>query len=308
MPVTKKQVLDHLTKAQQGIRQGKNQSALTHISSAKVGVANLREPASPEPPQPPPAPAPEPAPAPQPPPAPTYPPAAPDIAAYRTITDFSERLLKQPSRAAMIADPAGSGRDVISLTCLNEDTGVTSNPRAQLGGKYILEPETEFWLHTRIYFPEDFPTFDNWMSLCGVWGPPFGLDGGPFHLQTWDGRTLNAERNSTYHDDLPLKMPIVRGQWTDILWHEYLSQDPTKGFVELWRDGTPQTFIEAPGNPTQRLYMKTIDASNSGEPGNVNQSARISVYYAKDSMPERRPVTVLFDGVYLGTTRESVGA
>ncbi|HUB99111.1 MAG TPA: heparin lyase I family protein [Solirubrobacterales bacterium] len=299
MPVTKKKVLEDLTAAEKAVRRRETNVALHEIEQAKAGVAQLREPAPPVPaptPEPPPAPQPTP---PPPAPAPTYPPAAPNIGAFRTIYDFPERLLASSSRAQMVPDPAGSDRSVISLTCLNGDTGnPTPNPRAQLGTAYILKPESTYWGRTRIFFPKDFPTFRTWMTLVSIWAPPYGGDGAPFHFMSWNGTNLEVERNSNSHDDTPLAMPITRGQWMDLLWCERLSK--TDGFVEVWVDGKQQTFE----NGQARLAYPTIDNTNSGG----NQNLRLEVYYAHNGIPNGQPVTVLFDGLYVGTSRESVGA
>lgn len=231
----------------------------------------------------------------------TYPPVKPDIGSWSKISDFPEKLVF-PGRAIEVADPAGSGRKVVSLTAANTDTGnPTPNPRAQLGTAYLLKPESEFWLRTRLWFPDNFPTFSGtWMTLVSMWAPPYGGDGAPFHFMTWDGQTLRVERNSNHGDDTPLWIPITRGKWMDLLWHGYLSKDSSKGFGEVWLNGEPQTFKTG----GTRLQMVTIDNTNSGG----NQNVRLEVYYKLNGIPNRQPITVLFDGLHIGTTKASVGA
>lgn len=240
--------------------------------------------------------------------APTYPPRAAEFA-WTKVSDFPENL-SFPGRAKMVLDPAGSGREVISLTTANTDVGnPTTNPRCQLGTKRVFKEESPFALRTRLWFPADFP-FYGWMTLIGMWAPPFGSDGAPFHFMTWDGKTLRVERNRNHGDDTPLWMPLSRGVWVDVLWAGFLSKDPSRGYGEVDLNGVPQTF----SNGQRRLYMATIDDSNQGNPGDplgATQNARLAVYYKVKAVasgaPQPPPVTVLFDGLYAGTTRASVG-
>jgi hypothetical protein len=270
------------------------------------------EPApAPEPtPTPTPAPEPAPAPAPEPAPAPT-----PEPAPESSSTDLlfqglhvSNYWLNQsaPGAVTEVGDPAGSGETVFKMTVSNKDVypiTPTGDPRAQLLTPSSITPGEDFWWSAKFFLPADFPTsVPGWITLMqGAYGPPFNGTP-PWHIEV-SGNELRWQRNSTYSWDIPWRMPVVRNRWVKVLLHESFG---TNGSVEMWIDGQPVTFFgSGTYNPnheatTQRLAMKTMDASNNGGP---NEMAIQS--YRKLGMFES---VTLFQGPgRLGTTRTSVG-
>jgi hypothetical protein len=281
MPVTKKQVLDLLTKAQKGIREGGTQSALLHIAAAKRGVAQLREP----PPLDPPAPAPEPTPAPDPPPAPAPPPTPqPDLFNGSKISDFKVEAVREH-----VSETTIDGRACIRLEVHEGDVKPltpTDNPRAQLLTPNLIKPGTEFWLATDLYIPQDFPFVEDWLSLISIYGAPFN-GSSPWQIEIV-GDKLQWMRNAGGRYAVPWSITCPKGRWVSVLHHERFASD---GWVETWVDGN----LVCP-----KYALATVDASNNGAPN----YAKIMHYRAKGQFDQ---ASVYFTGLRLGTTRASVG-
>jgi hypothetical protein len=211
-----------------------------------------------------------------------------------------------PGAVTEVPDPAGSGETVLQMTV--KDTDVypitpTENPRAQLVSPSIIEPGREFWWHSRFFLPANFPSsVPGWLTVLeGPYGPPFNGPP-PWHIEA-SGSELHWQRNGTYNWDVPWRMPLVRNQWVDVLLHERFGTD---GWVEMWINGQQVTFFESGNyNPnhiasTQRLEMKTMDASNNG-----GANSTYITNYRKAGMFE---TMTLFQGpLKLGTTRTAVG-
>lgn len=221
------------------------------------------------------------------------------------ISDFLNQ--SAPGAVTEVPDPAGSGETVLQMTVRDTDVypiTPTENPRAQLVSPSIIDPGEEFWWHSKFFLPADFPSsVPGWLTVLeGPYGPPFG-GAPPWHIEV-SGSELHWQRNGTYNWDIPWQMPLVRNQWVDVLLHERFGTD---GWVEMWINGQPVTFFQSGNyNPnhlaaTQRLEMKTMDASNNGGPN----SAYIT-NYRKAGMFET--VTLFHGPLKLGTTRTAVGA
>ena len=205
-----------------------------------------------------------------------------------------------------VPDPSGSGISVLRMDVNNSDVyplTPTADPRAQLLSPSIFFDGTEYWWNSSFYLPTDFPaSVPGWLTVLeGPYGRPFGGTP-PWHLEI-SGDMLRWQRNSTYDWDVPWETPVVRGSWVNVLVHGKLSAN---GFIEMWVNGKQTTFF--PGsthNPlgeatTQRLNMKTMDASND-ESSNfvVIQSYRELGMFSNLS---------LFQGpMLIGKTRASVG-
>lgn len=185
------------------------------------------------------------------------------------ISDYSNQ--SAPGAVTLVPDPAGSGQQVFRMTVSNADVAPitpTKDPRAQLVTPGLIKIGDTFWLSTKIYLPSDFPTQPpGWFCGLQVYGPPF--NGSPPWSICFDGpagKQINWSRNGTY-SDMPWGMPMVKGQWINVLLHEKLASD---GFVEMWINGQPVTFFDgSTNNPhhvasTQHLVMQTADKSNNG--------------------------------------------
>jgi hypothetical protein len=221
------------------------------------------------------------------------------------INDFVNE--SAPGAITEVPDPAGSGEAVMKMTVANEDVAPitpTDNPRAQLGSPEFVHPGDEMWWHARFYLPKNFPSWvPGWMNLMeGPYGAPWG-GSPPLSVEVHDD-TIRWQRNNTYEADIPWSIPIVRGQWVDVLEHFRFGHD---GFIETWIDGQQITFFK-PGsyNPlhereTTHLNMETMDQSNDGGTNFfVLQSYRMKGMFGSLS---------IYQGpTQVGTTRESVEA
>jgi Polysaccharide lyase len=210
-----------------------------------------------------------------------------------------------PGAIAEVPDPAGSGETVFKMTVADHDVfplTPTHDPRAELLSPATIEPGDEFWWSAKFLLPRSFPApVPGWVTVLeGPYGPPyFGTP--PWHIEVTRDR-IQWSRNRTYGWDVPWKMPLVRGQWVEVLVHGRLA---AHGFVEMWVDGRRVVFFRDrgfnPGRhaPTTRLRMQTLDRSNDEGPNYVS----ILNYRRHGMFPS---VTVLQGQTALGPTRASV--
>lgn len=224
----------------------------------------------------------------------------------KKISDFDANE-SAPGAISEVSDPLGSGETVLQMAVNDEDVypvTPTENPRAQLLGPDTLAKGDEFWLATKFLIPEGFPSVPEWLSLVGVYGPPYGGPG-PWVLEI-SNNELAWQRNSTYSYDIPWSVPLVKGKWTRLLLHMKLGESGS-GFVEMWIDNKRITFFNpttSPWNPlkvkeTNHLAMSTMDASNNEAPN----SARISQYRAVGQFEEG---TLYFGPLRIGPERADV--
>jgi hypothetical protein len=209
------------------------------------------------------------------------------------LSDF-DALEAAPGAFQEVPDPLGGGETVLQVTVNERDVAPitpTDNPRAQALSPDIIDNGDEFWLQTKFMIPTNYPFVPHWMSLLGIYGPPYGGPG-PFVLEVCENR-LQWMRNGNYNWDVPFQMPLIKGSWVTVLMHQRFASD---GFVELWINGQQINFF----GREPRLNMQTADRSNNGAPN----SARIS-QYREAGMFETG--TLYFGALKIGTTRESVG-
>jgi hypothetical protein len=210
-----------------------------------------------------------------------------------------------PGAVSEVSDPEGGGDSVFKMTVANSDVAPvtpTSDPRAQLLSPSIIEPGEEFWWSGHFFLPPDFPSsVPGWLTVMeGPYGAPF--DGTPpWHIEI-NGDSIQWTRNDTYKYDIPWRMPLVRGQWVDVVVHEQFSEN---GWVEMWVDGEPITFFSSDSyNPlhepaTTRLQMQTRDHSNDRGPNfTVIQSYREASIFSS--------VSLLQGPMAIGTTKAAV--
>jgi hypothetical protein len=207
-----------------------------------------------------------------------------------------------PGAVQEIEDPTGEAGRVFDLTVHDSDVyplTPTDNPRAQLLSPGIIEKGDEFWLGTKFMIPQGFPEVDGWMSLVSIYGPPFEGTG-PWQVDV-RGASLCWQRNEDSDWDIPWREPIRYGKWVSILLHERFATD---GWVEMWIDGKPVTFFAGSETsnpdhhePTERLHMATVDASNDGGPN----AAKIMQYRQAGMFGVG---SVYFGELKIATTRE----
>jgi hypothetical protein len=232
-------------------------------------------------------------------------PTAESIFTGAKIKDFS-LTQAAPGAITEVADPAGGSEKVLKMTVSNKDVAPitpTENPRAQLLTPDLIKSGQEFWLQTKFFLPQDFPSsVPGWMALVEIYGEPFG-GSSPWQIDI-EGNNISWTRNRTYKYDTPWQMPISKGRWITILLHERFAAD---GWTEMWVDGAPVKFFSGGSyNPnkvaaTEHLPMQTMDSSNNGSSGNA---AKI-MNYRQAGMFES--TTIYFGALRIGTTRASVG-
>lgn len=209
------------------------------------------------------------------------------------LSDF-DALEAAPGAFQEVSDPLGSGETVFQVTVNERDVfpvTPTSNPRAQALSPDIIKLGDEFWLSTKFMIPTNYPNVSDWMSLIGIYGPPYGGPG-PWVVEVVENR-LQWMRNGNYHWDVPWSMPLIKGSWVTVLMHQRFASD---GWIEMWVNGQQVNFF----GREPRLNMMTADGSNSGAPN----SARISQYREAGQFETG---TLYFGALKLGLTRESVG-
>lgn len=261
------------------------------------------KPTTPAAPSTPTAPASAPTPSPTPTPVPTS--TAGSLFSGLKVKDFAN-LQQAPGAITETTDPLGSGEKVLKMTVSDKDVAPvtpTNNPRAQALSPDLIESGDEFWMSTKFMLPQDFPsTVPGWLALMEIYGAPFN-GSSPWQIGI-EGNSIAWTRNGSYKWDVPWKMPIVTGQWVTVLLHERFASD---GWVEMWINGQPVKFFASGGyNPgkvatTERLAMKTMDASNNG-----GANAAKIMNYRKVGM--FASTTVYFGALRLGATRASVGS
>lgn len=227
---------------------------------------------------------------PEPEPEPPVEPPKPDLFWGRKISDFPGVIRAAKDRITEVPDPLGSGETVFKYTVQDGDVAPltpTENPRAQMESPDFVKPNTEFWFKTKILIPEDFPAFppastNPWFTYFAVYGPPFA-GSGPWHISTWDGKTMVWEEH-----EKSFSAPIVKGKWMDFTQHGLFSE---QGWLEIYLDGT----LVCPKTPAA-LRNHT---NNGG-----NNNVRISSYRKKGMFPT---CTYYWGPLLCGTTKASVG-
>lgn len=209
-----------------------------------------------------------------------------------------------------VADPLGSGKQVIRMDVPNTATGPTSNPRCQMSPPHNLMADTEFWGGFAVLFPSGsgptagvtpFPTMpegnSGFMNICQVYtSEPVSSAPTKLGFRAGSGQELMWQRNVTYGNDRPWNLggPVEKDKWYEFVYHSKLSADPTVGFNELYmRTSTAggwvkQTFFPGTPQQTDKLFMKTLDpAANLGLQRwdiqlyrSVNMFNNVSIYFS----------------------------
>ncbi|MFK5582872.1 cell wall-binding repeat-containing protein [Serinicoccus sp. LYQ131] len=199
-------------------------------------------------------------------------------------------------RITVVNDPGplGASRKVLKFEVHESDNQLTGNPRAQAETPKMFEEGTEVWAGFSTYFPSGWPDqlpsqVGNFVTFAEIYGPPYAGTA-PLRLGMQHGESrLRIQRNKNYNWNVPWSdSPITKGVWHDWVIREKLSKNGDIGFVEAYRN-TGEGWEIVPLNGKTRLYMKTIDSSNSGGP----QYHKIALYYSA-GMGLPGPLTMYF--------------
>lgn len=212
-------------------------------------------------------------------------PVNPDLFWGRKISDFTERIMAAPDRVTEVKDPLGSGETVFKYTVQDSDVAPltpTENPRAQMGTPYFIKNGQEFWFRTKLLVPNDFPTFNGWLTFYSVYGPPYA-GSSPWHLSTWDGKNIVWEEH-----EKSFSHPIERGKWMDFTQHGLFSEN---GWLEIYLNG-------------ELVMPKTNAALRNRTNNGGNNNVRISSYRQKGLF---QTCTHYWGPLLCGSTKASVG-
>jgi hypothetical protein len=180
--------------------------------------------------------------------------------------------------------------------------------RAQLVGPSIETEGKDYWYAWDVNVDPTFPTSNSWQVLM-QWHST--VDGSPPLNFLAEGDNLVLETrprpNEPYSGITNIwTTPLAKGSWHDIQIHVHWSSSPSAGFVELWHDGTRQTFTATPaehGNGVScvgatRCGFRTIYPGDAGN--------RSMVTYYRDAAVNGTGV-VHHDGYRIATTQGALG-
>ena len=190
-------------------------------------------------------------------------------------------------RISIVDDPRlGSARKVLRFRVYQSDSGLTSNPRAQIETPYTFDRGEDRYMGFSVRLDSAFPTrlpSGAWVSFGSpAFGPPYA-GASPVSLKVQNssvGSVVRFQRNDTYNHDIPWTGPRVadvRGRWLDFVIRIKLHGDPSIGFVELWMN-KGSGWVKQSLHGRSRLYMRTYDSSNNGGTNN----SRLALYYRRD--------------------------
>ena len=199
--------------------------------------------------------------------------AAPDVlfdadVGHRGLSAYAAVVHR--NRVAVVDDPVlGRARKVMRFTVYDSDTGPTADPRAQVETARRWGEGADIYVGFSLLLPRGWPAQlpqggSSWLTLAEVYGPPYA-GASPVKVGMGSGvPALSVQRNATYDWDVAWrKGPILTGRWQDFVIHERLSKDPAKGFFEIWTN-TGSGWHQGKVEGRDRLYMRTLDASNGG--------------------------------------------
>jgi Polysaccharide lyase len=209
-------------------------------------------------PAPDPGPAPSPAPTPAPTPSPTPPPAPlPNgevlFRATFDSTGFKGWYVQSiPGRVVTTsADPFEGSRAVRFEVRDGDVEPDTGSERSELSGPTFNEGE-DLFIRDAIRVPSTNTYSAPWQIVQQL----HDIDGSPgiaVFLDNQPSLKVGAGDSSPIYWQGPALEP---DRWYDLVYRVYLSQDPSKGFVEVWLDGAQQTLR----NDQTRMYGQTIQA------------------------------------------------
>jgi len=209
--------------------------------------------------------------------------------------------------------PAGApvarmGRHAVAVTLLDTDVAPctpTDNPRASGYIERLFRPGDTVWEAFSVYVPDDFPPVPYFLMFQEDYGFPFhSVPPNGFYIQDLTGAGNRFYITGDY--DPATKRgtqvwegPLTTGVWHDWLVHKKLTTDAT-GFLEVWLDGHPLTFI----NGGTRLSGQHTMLAGARSANFSLMQYRAAGMFPTDRYP--RGLTIYFDEARVGTTREIV--
>ncbi|MGB3482215.1 MAG: polysaccharide lyase [Mycobacterium sp.] len=151
-------------------------------------------------------------------------------------------------------------------------TGICCGARAEVSGDAAVQAGEgdERWYQWSTRFGEEFPSGVGW-SVLSQWhadadgSPPVAIlanvtaDRWGIVLTKWD--SPNDQDPPKF---APWSAPVVRGVWNDIKMHVKWSARDDIGFIELWINGAPQVFTDAPCSQQTRCATRTLMPGGGG--------------------------------------------
>ena len=171
----------------------------------------------------------------------------------------------------------------------------TQNPRAQIGSSNFIKEGDEYWVAFSVYFPTNLPdvTPYDWVVIQSFYGSPGGGSGPTHFVLGWDGR---LGKTVLSYPETGLAIPLVRGQWLDLMAHVKFSKNPSLGWVEVYYNGVQQKL---PACNCMRMVKQTINSETTSA-----LHSKLAFYRKAGMWPGA--VSVFFDRHRVGLTRASV--
>jgi hypothetical protein len=148
--------------------------------------------------------------------------------------------------------------------------GSAGHPNSNLQSPGLFKPGTNDYIGFSTDFPFSFP--NNvclpwkpmcWMQIMEIYGQPYaGIP--PIAMYVIGNRLTLGETPTpiwTAHT------PIVKNAWQDVVLRVNFSTNPAVGYVQLWLNGVPQTFI----NHSTRYDEATLKSGNDWDGVHANR-------------------------------------
>lgn len=219
--------------------------------------------------------------------------AAPCFAAVQWAGDFETGNLNQwtkvqevsPDRLQIVADPVRQGKYALKVTVKQGDNPINAsgNRNEVLKEDGSTTEGSEAFYKWDTMFADDFPSAKTW-QLFAQWHQPEDCCGSPpIQFQVY-GEELQLTVSTA--ETLVWRAPLVRGVWHEFVLHAKFSDDPHKGFVELWYDGKKvleKTYAATRANGY--LKMGLYRANTVSQTGVLYQDGMIRGQALEDVMP-----------------------
>lgn len=154
----------------------------------------------------------------------------------------------------------------------DEPAGICCGGRAEVSGETATRADEgdDRWYQWSTQFDPSFPADKGW-SVLSQWhayadggSPPVAIgirgdDRWGILLTKW-----RAPGEADPRQLEPWSTPIVRGVWNDIKLHVKWSASDDVGFIELWLNGVPQEFTDAPCAHQTQCAVRTLMPNGGG--------------------------------------------
>lgn len=192
--------------------------------------------------------------------------ASPALGAIRWRGDFETGDLSQWTKAQAVAadrltvvrDPVRQGSYALKVVVRQGDDPINaSGNRGELVDTTYQPEGSEAYYRWSTLFDPSFPSVPTW-QLFAQWHQIEDSGSPPMELYVY-GEELRfrlAQRQVW-------RAPLVRGVWHDFVLHVKFSDDPRRGFVELWHQGEkvlPKTYAATRANDYLKLGLYRDDS------------------------------------------------